>query len=135
MKQGGTSSAPKPADSAPTEAMTSTRRAKSPAKDVEQRTEPRPLAATKAPKRRKVAIGSEKDILVPEWNVGVGENLFGNTGPRVDAVDLLQGIFLPEDHKKLDATSSVESVQALSILMAKVIICSWWYLFFMYLDV
>lgn len=49
------------------------------------------------------------------------EHLFGTTGARADAGDLLQGIFLPEDRKKLDNVSSSESVQALFILMAKVL--------------
>lgn len=117
LRQGGPKSS-KPSGSTPIGTSAPVPPTKSPT--LEQRTEPQ-LVTARQPKRKK-SIGSEKNILVPEWNVGTDETLFGTTGARADAADLLQGIFLPGDQKKLDSISSVESVKALSILMAKVIL-------------
>lgn len=89
--------------------------------------EKRPATSVPAPKRKKAKATSEKDIIdgtkevyLPDWNIGLNETVFGTSGTRVDCRELLRGIFLPEDRKKLEKTSLVEGFHALTMLAAKV---------------
>lgn len=119
LRQGGPTSAPNPAPpSGPTETAVPVRQMGSEPKEPIVTVEKGHPPTTNPSKRKKAQIGTEKEILVPDWNIDIGESLFGTTGARADAADLFQGIFLPEDRRKLDAISSVESAKALSILMA-----------------
>lgn len=66
--------------------------------------------------------GDAKEVLVPKWDVGVMDTMFNAEGQRANPVDLLQGIFLPEDRKRLSLYKSTECIRALAALTAKVVI-------------
>lgn len=88
----------------------------------------RPKAAKPTvPKKKSKITATSGDqavgqVFVPNWEVYEGDTLFGFAaeGRKVDPVELLKGICLPADKKKLSLHKTSDGVRAVAQLLAKV---------------
>lgn len=87
---------------------------------------PRAPKAVGPKKKSKVVEGSDEEasgkVFVPEWEVFEGDTLLSSPveGRKVDLVELLKGICLPADKKKLSLHKTSDGMRAVAQLLAKV---------------
>lgn len=98
---------------------------------------PKRLPPAGPKKKTKVVESEEEDegfVYTPDWNVDEDDTLFGTAaeGRKADPVELLKGLCLPKDKKRLALHKSSDEIRAVAQLLAKV--CIYMRIYFQILE-